>query len=304
MFNAAAVCGRMLEQKIVYDIKKFQQYLSHNDIKVNNNIHINISSLTQYFDNALNFSKVKRITKNDNYWWTPELSNMRSLLRKYHKVHDIRYKTLLGMYKKLINKAKQTAWSNLCTSNPFGKQYKILKNKKQPINSIAYLQCNNTILTASEDKCKYLISKLFYRNENFLEFKNLIITNNNTNIHCVYPDEVITILKTFNINKSPGIDKIDIKMIKMFNNRFPNFISTILNQCLINNIFPDNWKVGKLVLIQKLDKPADNVNSYRPITLLPVLAKVYEKVIFNILYNLVRDKISPFQFGSIGPQVF
>ena len=43
--------------------------------------------------------------------------------------------------------------------------------------------------------------------------------------------------------------------------------------------FPAQWKVALIILIAKPGKPTENVTSYRPINLLPVLSKICEKVI-------------------------
>jgi hypothetical protein len=37
------------------------------------------------------------------------------------------------------------------------------------------------------------------------------------------------------------------------------------------------WKVAQIIMTLKPGKPADKVSSYRPISLLPIMSKVFEK---------------------------
>ena len=49
-------------------------------------------------------------------------------------------------------------------------------------------------------------------------------------------------------------------------------------------VFPDDWKKSKLVPIHKRDSK-NVIKSYRPISLLPILCKVFERLVFNSLFN-------------------
>ncbi len=62
-------------------------------------------------------------------------------------------------------------------------------------------------------------------------------------------------------------------------------ITTIINQMLINGIFPEKFKIA---LYKKDDETL--FNNYRPISLLPAISKIFEKVIFKQLYQFFTDK--------------
>ena len=58
----------------------------------------------------------------------------------------------------------------------------------------------------------------------------------------------------------------------------------ISNNILQTGIFPDQWKKANVTPVHKKnDKQL--ITNYRPISLLPILAKVYERIIFKNLYN-------------------
>jgi len=59
------------------------------------------------------------------------------------------------------------------------------------------------------------------------------------------------------------------------------------------------WKYSTIILILKPKKPPDCSSSYRPISLLPILSKVFEKILLKRLLNIAEEtKILPdSQFG-------
>ena len=52
--------------------------------------------------------------------------------------------------------------------------------------------------------------------------------------------------------------------------------------------FPDNLKIAKVIPIFKKEDPS-LCNDYRPISLLPAISKIFEKVIFKLLYDYFTD---------------
>ena len=74
----------------------------------------------------------------------------------------------------------------------------------------------------------------------------------------------------------------------------------MLNKYLYNRIYPVNWKVAKLAVIPK-GKGASltKAGSYRPISLLSAMGKLYERILVSRVeqdYD-ARELNSPFQFG-------
>jgi hypothetical protein len=59
------------------------------------------------------------------------------------------------------------------------------------------------------------------------------------------------------------------------------------------------WKFAQIIMIPKLGKPANEVNSYRPIILLPVTSKLFEKLLLKrIRKDLdMSTVILDYQFG-------
>jgi len=76
----------------------------------------------------------------------------------------------------------------------------------------------------------------------------------------------------------------------------------IINTSIITNTFPDLWKISHVVPLYK-SNDADDVNNYRPISLLPIFSKILEKIVAKQLmsylehYKLLSDAQHGFRSG-------
>ena len=72
-----------------------------------------------------------------------------------------------------------------------------------------------------------------------------------------------------------------------------------MNAILRLGQFLDQWKVAQIILIPKQGKPHTEVSSYRPISLLPILSKVFGKLLSKrLLITVENDELIPeHQFG-------
>ena len=94
-------------------------------------------------------------------------------------------------------------------------------------------------------------------------------------------DKVIQSLHT---KTSSGHDGISVKLLKYLAPALRQPLTFIINQSLLTGIFPEKLKIAKVLpLFKKNDcKIMDN---YRPISLLPAISKVFEKVVYNQSYT-------------------
>jgi hypothetical protein len=67
---------------------------------------------------------------------------------------------------------------------------------------------------------------------------------------------------------------------------------------ICKGIIPADWKSARVSAIHKNDSKLD-LNNYRPISVLPVIANVFEKVVFDQIYNFLNnnDLLSKEQSG-------
>ena len=99
--------------------------------------------------------------------------------------------------------------------------------------------------------------------------------------------------------KSSGIDGIPFWVYRDFRHILSSTIMYILNQCAANCLFPSCFKIAAVVPIPKVKGPTAPID-YRPISLLPSLSKVYEKLILKtMLLPYLRGKFHPSQFAFV-----
>ena len=106
-----------------------------------------------------------------------------------------------------------------------------------------------------------------------------------------------TLVSTFN-DVGAGYDGINVKMFKRVLPCMIKEITHLINICLTKSIFPDNLKVGLITPIHKTGAQS-LFSNYRPITVLPVLSKVLEAVMYNQLLDHFtgHNIIFYYQFG-------
>jgi hypothetical protein len=111
--------------------------------------------------------------------------------------------------------------------------------------------------------------------------------------------EVKTIIKNLKPYTSPGYDLITGKVLQELPPLAIKFLTQIYNASTLIGYFPAQWKVAKIILHLKPGKPPNETNSYRPISLLPILSKIYEKLLLYHLLPIIehRGLIPNHQFG-------
>ena len=102
-----------------------------------------------------------------------------------------------------------------------------------------------------------------------------------------------------NPKKAPGIDKISNKMLLELPRMAVRIILFIFNAMLRLEHYPSNWKVSLVKMIPKPGKDHSKVESYRPISLLSNMSKLFEKLLMEKLTIAVNqsDIIPAHQFG-------
>lgn len=93
------------------------------------------------------------------------------------------------------------------------------------------------------------------------------------------PSEVKFLISKLKEKKSPGYDLITNKILKNLPKKTIILITYIFNSMLRISYIPLIWKLSTIIVIPKPNKPKNVVTSYRPISLLPTLAKLFEKII-------------------------
>ena len=98
--------------------------------------------------------------------------------------------------------------------------------------------------------------------------------------------EVTNIISSLKL-KSGGFDKIHAKTLKIICKYIAEPLSHIINTCIERATWPDALKEAEIVPIYKSgDK--HNVTNYRPISLISNTGKVFEKILYNRIYEFLK----------------
>ena len=92
-------------------------------------------------------------------------------------------------------------------------------------------------------------------------------------------------------------DGISIRMLKLCASSISNPLLLLFKYSLENECFPKEWKKVNIVPIHKKgDKQL--IQNYRPVSLLPICGKIFEKIIFNSLFKYLENNLlNPHQSG-------
>lgn len=90
-------------------------------------------------------------------------------------------------------------------------------------------------------------------------------------------------------NKSPGVDKIPLRVVKYCLPAILPSITSIVNTTFLSAQFPNAWKIAKVTPILK-ESDWEIPNNYRPISLLPCFQRFARELPTQSAYILFNSK--------------
>ena len=118
------------------------------------------------------------------------------------------------------------------------------------------------------------------------------------NFKYVTPNDITNTIKNLNASKSPGDDNIPVIFIKDGIHQLSKPLASLINKCIAQSVFPSSEKLAKVKPIYKSAEQNQMCN-YRPISVIPVLSKVFEPTVHHQLYDYLDENnlLSNVQFG-------
>ena len=93
-------------------------------------------------------------------------------------------------------------------------------------------------------------------------------------------DQIKKIILGLKNDCSSGYDNIPVRFIKPVSDHLISPLVHIINNSIDKKFFPNSWKIARVWPIPRVDQPT-SVKDFRPISVLPILSKVYERVILQ-----------------------
>ena len=108
-------------------------------------------------------------------------------------------------------------------------------------------------------------------------------------------EEIQLIISEFDNNKASDIP---VHVIKKSGHVTSPILAKYFNILMTEGIFPEVLKIGKVTPIYKKDSP-EEIGNYRPVSILPIFGKIFEKVMYNRIYSFATSQklLNQNQFG-------
>lgn len=195
--------------------------------------------------------------------------------------NDITHKTYFKMAKEIFGKTNDTNIPSLINDAS-----KIITDDLEKANVL-----NNFFVKASNiDSSDAILPELNDPIPGITLLNNIVITE----------QEVGDQIKLLDPSKSFGPDEISPVFIKSSGESLIKPLTRLYNISLASSKFPNMWKVANVLPLYKKGEKT-SPNNYRPVSLLCILSKIFEKIVFKHLYNHFRDNflISVWQSGFL-----
>lgn len=223
-----------------------------------------------------------------------KLIEKRKLRRIWHQSQHPKDKTAYNRAAKqlkllLQETANSSLRSTLERMSPQGKGetsiWKAVRSIEKPQEHVHPLKCANSWVRTDAEKAEVFANHLenvFTPNEDGDEPVIEDLLNQDLQL-CLplkptSPKEIAREIRQLNPNKAPGFDLITPLILKQLPKKCITFLAAIFNATLRLAYFPKIWKVSEILMIHKPGKSPHEASSYRPISLTPILSKLWEKI--------------------------
>jgi len=276
---------------------------------------------TDTYDTCFPINKPgKKKDRESKPWLFPWLAEACSRKNKAHatfiksptSINKAIYQKLKKFTTRHIKKAKFNYYANYFAkySNDGRKQWQMInsllnrKKSKQKVNKIisnGETLTNNSDITSSFNSyfCNIATNLKKEITENSAYTHPSLDPSTRTVVNMSFlpctPSEVSDIIKNF---KNKATSDTAVQALKHANSMVAPILSVLINTSLEQGVFPSDLKLAKVIPLHKGGSRSD-LSNYRPISLLPLFSKIYEKIMHNRLYShLTKNRvICGTQFG-------
>lgn len=280
-------------------------------IKVFDNVNDVVETWSSMFMEIVNrhlpLKKHRVKHKHQPKWLTSEIIEAMKTRDHYKSLNDdVHYKIWRNRVGNLIKQSKKTQYTAILNENQNNpgsiwklfKELRVNKKSKAPITSLKINSketedCNEIV----NEFNKFFVSiasnlKEPTEHSNFDKLKTFcdgkVPPGMCFSIPEISKEKVQKFLKNIDITKATGCDNIGPRLLKIAAPFIADSITYICNQSIRNSQFPDTWKKAKVTPLHK-NGPGDDINNYRPISILPVVSKVLEKHIHDSLMTFLTE---------------
>lgn len=265
---------------------------------------------------------VKTVKPKDMPWFTANIGRAINKRNKYyrkmatnHSEYNVMlFKEAVNNVKHLVTRAKTSFKERLCNSlnenSTSSKNYwhilrQLLGKKFDP--GIPSMCINNSILESDPAKSELFMNRFSMKFHHDFDESTPSNFNDRTDVTVdnvvITKDQVRKALLVLDPSKQGGEDGISNRMLKLVATSIDLPLSNLFNKFIQAGQFPSGWKLGIVVPIFKNKGARVDPDNYRPVCLLNSISKVFERLVYNAMYdhlslnNLLFERQSGFMPG-------
>lgn len=208
------------------------------------------------------------------------------------------YNTVKNILKRALQEYRELQWNTVIESpdNNISKLWKIQRSLKAKPQLLPDLPG----MLTEEDTVNALVDTAVVKEANIdNDHKNSEIFTPYQPLPQTDVEEVVRALRLFKNKKAPGPDQLRADALKLAGPAYLNGLACIINYTLSTGYYPKRWKLGDCIFLHKPGKSHTEAASYRPITLLSIMGKLCERIMYRrILSEVNRLELIPeYQHG-------
>ena len=218
-----------------------------------------------------------------------------------HRKYQVKPHSSPFIKRAYATKTKESITSQKLGSRDFWRIANSVLNKGK--SAIPPLFNGPKVLSSASDKAK-LFAKNFSKNSNLDDSGiSLPVFPSRTNLKLhnisITPKMVNKVITNLDSSKASGPDCIPVVVLKNCEPELSYILAKLFNKCLKESCFPDCWKVSSVVPVFKNVGERSTAKNYRPVSLLSVVSKVFEKLVNNRIVDHLEKcgLFSDFQYG-------
>ena len=217
---------------------------------------------------------------------------------KFRQVSNHCKRVLVAAKREYATKTKETITSQTLGSRDFWQIANSVLNKGKSV--IPPLFNGPEVLSTASDKAK-LFAKNFSENSNLDDSGiSLPVCPSRTNLK-LHNISITTkmakkVIMNLDSSKASGPDCIPVVVLKNCEPELSYILAKLFNNCLKESCFPDCWKVSSVVPVFKNVGERSTAKNYHPVSLLSVVSKVFEKLVYNRIVDHLESLFCDFQY--------
>ena len=280
-----------------------------------------MSTLTNIIDThaPLKTFIVKRKNIRREPWFTKALQisskKLRKLYKEYISSKDIhahnKYIEYRNLYNKIRKAAKTLHYSSLFNEyrNNIKKTWNLInsltgtgRRTDTPVNSLfvdnTHITNPNHIAETFATHFASVSTKTHGHTYNALDHAHIRLSDHTFFLLPTTPHEILKIINAIKPKKSAGHDALNSQLLKHIKFGIITPLDIIINKSFTEGIFPTSLKISKVIPIHK-NKDKSFPSNYRPISLLPSISKIFEKILVKRLTHFLNSQhlLTDHQFG-------